>query len=408
MGHEGPDPLRALLAAAAVAGALAGTPASAVAATAGADFTRLRFQAASGETNQVVLTWEGTTVRVLDSGVRLLLGCVPEGLTAVRCLAPSGDPLAGAGGCSACTALVATGDGDDSVRVVGAPAPGLRTQLAGGAGDDLLSGGTGVDAINGDAGSDTASYADRATPVAVTLDEAANDGAAGERDDVRTENVSGGAGDDMLIGDDRANELSAGVGGQDLLGGLGGPDTLIGGSGRDVLHGGTGADTLLSFGNRPGVVDELICGAGDDEVQATRADRVATDCEHVYFGGTPMPRLGIAGEQVRARRGVLRLAVSARPAEASPPGTTGEQQKGPAITATASLRALRGHPSGVLARARLAPFAAPGAATLRLRLSRPAARALARRGTIRMRVEISARDTEGNASITRRIVVVRR
>jgi hypothetical protein len=401
--------LRALLAAAAVAGALAGTPASALAATAGSDFTRLRFQAASGEANHVVLTWEGATVRVLDSGVRLLLGCVPEGLNAVRCLAPSGDPLAGVGGCSACTALVATGDGDDSVRVVGAPAPGLRMQLAGGAGDDRLSGGTGADAINGDAGSDTASYSDRATPVAVTLDAAANDGAAGEHDDVRTENVSGGAGDDVLSGDDRANELSAGVGGRDLLSGLGGPDTLIGGSGRDVLHGGTGADTLLSFGNRPGVVDELICGAAEDEVQATRADRVAADCEHVYFGGTPMPRLAIGGgERIRARRGVLRLAVSARPAEASPPGTTGEQQKGPAITATASLRALRGTPSGVLARARLAPFAAPGAATLRLRLSRPAARALARRGTIRMRVEISAHDTEGNASITRRIVAVRR
>jgi len=400
--------LRALLAAAAVAVALACAPASTLAATAGSDFTRLNFQAATGEANHVVLTWEGATVRVQDSGVRLLLGCVPEGLSTVRCLAPTGDPLAGVGGCSACTALIATGDADDSVRVVGAPTPGLRTLLTGGAGDDRLSGGTGADVIHGDAGSDTASYSDRATPVAVTLDATANDGAAGEHDDVRTENASGGAGDDVLIGDDRANELSAGVGGQDLLSGLGGPDTLIGGSGRDVFHGGTGADTLLSFGNRPGVVDELICGAGEDEAQVTRADRVAADCEHVYFGGTPVPRLAIGGDRVRVRRGVLRLAVSARPAEAPPPGTTGPLEKGPAITASASLRALRGAPRGVLARARLAPFAAPGVAVLKLRLNPRGTRALARRGTIRMRVAISAHDAEGNASITRRIIVVHR
>jgi hypothetical protein len=126
----------------------------------------------------------------------------------------------------------------------------------------------------------------------------------------------------------------------------------------------------IGFGNRSGVTDALTCGAGEDEAQATRADRVATDCEHVYFGGTPLPR--------------------------------------PAIAATASLRALRGRPRGVLARARLVPFSALGTAALRLRLSRLATRALACRGTIRMRLEISARDAEGNASITRRIVVVRR
>jgi hypothetical protein len=406
MGERPRNTLTWLLAA--TAAVLACTPAGALAATASSDFNRLNFEAASGEANHVVLTWEGPTVRVHDTGVQLLLGCVPEGLNVVRCLAPSGDPPVGLGGCSACTALIATGDGDDSVRVVGAPV-GLRMRLAGGEGDDTLSGGAGGDAIDGDAGSDTASYADRDAPVTVTLDAAANDGGVGEHDDVRTENASGGAGDDVLSGDDGANELSAGAGGADRLSGLGGPDTLIGGSGRDALDGGTGADTLLSFGNRPGVVDELTCGAGEDEAQATRADRVANDCEHVYFGGTPMPRLAIGGgERLRARRGVLRLPVTARPAEAPPRGTIGTQAKGPAITATASLRALRGAPRGVLARARLGPFAAPGAAAMRLRLSRPAARALARRGTIRTRVEISARDTEGNASITRRTVVVRR
>jgi Ca2+-binding RTX toxin-like protein len=213
----------------------------------------------------------------------------------------------------------------------------------------------------------------------------------------------------VLSGDDGANELSAGSGGADRLSGRGGPDTLIGGPGHDALDGGTGADQLLSFGNTHGAVDALTCGAGEDEAQAARADSVATDCEHVYFGGTPLPRLTIAGgDRVRARRGVVRFSVSARPAEDGPRGTPGAAPTGPAITATASLRAQRGIPSGVLARARMAPFAAPGGAALTLRLSRLGTRALARRGTIRMRVEIGARDIEGNASITRRIVVVRR
>jgi hypothetical protein len=334
---------------------------------------------------------------------------VPEGLTVVRCLAPSGNPPVDMGDCSTCSALIATGDGDDSVRVIGTPAPGLRMRMTGGAGDDTLSGSVGADAIYGEAGADTASYEGRGEPLAVTLDATADDGAAGEGDDVRTEGVTGGAGDDVLIGDDAANELSAGAGGADRISGLGGPDTLVGGPGRDALDGGPGADRLLSFGNRPGVADALTCGAGEDEAQATRADGVATDCEHVYFGGTPLPRLAIGGpDRVRARRGLLRFAVVARPAEDGPPGAPGAVPPGPAISATATLRALRGRPGGVLARARIAPFAAPGAAALRLRLSRLATRALARRGTLRMRLQISARDAEGNSSITRRIVVVRR
>lgn len=384
--------------------ALAGTPA--LAANAGSDLMRLSYEAGSGESNRVVVTWEGATVSVRDPGVTLLLGCVPEGLTAVRCLAPSGNPLAGPGGCAACTALIATGDGDDRAHVVNAPPAGLSAVLDGGAGDDTLSGGMGAELIRGGPGDDTASYADRATAVHVTLDETAGDGAAGEGDDVRTENVTGGAGDDVLIGNGAANELSAGAGGSDRLIGLGGPDTLSGGAGRDTLDGGPGDDTLLSFGNAAGVIDEIICGAGEDEVQVARRDRVAMDCEHVYFGGTPVPRLAIGGaERVRARGGVLRLAITARSAEE----TSGSRSTaGPAITASASLRAVRGRPGGALARARLARFAIPATTHLTLRLTTRARRELARRGTIRMRLEINARDEDGNESLTRRVLVVRR
>ena len=47
------------------------------------------------------------------------------------------------------------------------------------------------------------------------------------------ENVQGGSGNDVLIGDGLANELC----------GLGGNDILRGGAGNDVLDGGTGTRT---------------------------------------------------------------------------------------------------------------------------------------------------------------------
>lgn len=52
----------------------------------------------------------------------------------------------------------------------------------------------------------------------------------------------GSQGDDVLIGDDNANELN-GFLGNDVLHGLGGNDALFGGDGDDNLIGGTGVDT---------------------------------------------------------------------------------------------------------------------------------------------------------------------
>jgi hypothetical protein len=439
-----------------LAAAAAGTclPAAALAATAGSDLTKLNFEAGAGEANRVVVTWDGVTVSVRDPGAPLVLGCIPAGLDAVVCTAPAGNPLTRFGGCDACTARILTGDGDDTAQVVNAPQNGLRVLLdggdgadtlssdaglgtvLGGAGDDTLSGhdaeggpgddrllgtagddgqlagGPGADTLTGGDGTDTATYRERGEAVRVTLGSGADDGAAGERDDVRTENVTGGAGDDVLTGDGAANELDGGAGG-DRLSGAGGTDTLLGGPGRDTLDGGAGDDTLLSFANAPGVVDDVACAGGDDIVQASHQDHVALDCEHVYFGATPVPRLQIDGAaRMRARNGVLRLALTAHSEEEAseaagrPPPV--QPPDGPAITASATLAAVRGTPRGVLARARPASFAAPGSTPLRLRLTPRARRELARRGAIRMRVTITARDADGNESLTRRILVVRR
>ncbi|MBI5256505.1 MAG: Ig-like domain-containing protein [Burkholderiales bacterium] len=65
------------------------------------------------------------------------------------------------------------------------------------------------------------------------------------------ENARGGAGADVITGNDVANRLEGG-GGNDELYGSAGDDTLVGGTGDDLLDGGDGTDTALldgSFGS---------------------------------------------------------------------------------------------------------------------------------------------------------------
>src|SRR3954454_15693088 len=62
------------------------------------------------------------------------------------------------------------------------------------------------------------------------------------------------------------------------------PVTLYAGNGGDTLSGGGGADTLVTGGGH----DKITCGAGIDHVQADASDTVATDCEQVDGGATPV------------------------------------------------------------------------------------------------------------------------
>jgi Ca2+-binding RTX toxin-like protein len=152
--------------------------------------------------------------------------------------------------------------------------------LDGGAGDDLLNAGPGRDVLNfglegsidasettspngpddvaGGAGHDTVSYVNLALRVEVTPDGAANDGSAGEGDNVRPDNevLVGGSAGDILVGRDSSETIDGGKGG-DRIDGAGGDDTLRGGAedgGADVVLGGTGADSLAG-------------GPGDDSLE---------------------------------------------------------------------------------------------------------------------------------------------
>jgi Ca2+-binding RTX toxin-like protein len=129
------------------------------------------------------------------------------------------------------------------------PGPGVVSLSAiqnwkGGAGGDtftLAAAGQLTGQISGGGGADTLAY-----DAAVTYSARVNliSGTATRTGGVNAiENVTGGGGNDVLIGDGNANALSGGAG-KDAMTGGGGADALSGGGGNDVLLGGAGADAL--------------------------------------------------------------------------------------------------------------------------------------------------------------------
>ena len=283
-----------------------------------------KFLASAGEQNDLtVIAGTGGQVQFIDSVSPVgasLPWCLPFPLGQALC-DPDGDPRDTDGG----GVVVDLGDRDDRgvIRFIPGTAtrPG-RISVAAGAGDDIventafgsvrIDGGEGDDTLDsgraagayllGGPGADTlrssgeccavAGYSDHGEAgVGITLDGVANDGSAGEQDDVRTNHVIGSPGGDVITGGGQA-------------------DTLVGGGGADVIDGRGGDDTInatLEYAQAcesPGSVDgadTVTCGAGDDDVTADANDDVAVDCERIRLGapGRPADR---ARDEVRARR----------------------------------------------------------------------------------------------------------
>jgi Ca2+-binding RTX toxin-like protein len=145
--------------------------------------------------------------------------------------------------------------------------------LSGLGGDDNLRGEAGAtaasvgDVFNGGAGtSDEVFYDGRTADLTLTLDGQPNDGTGTENDDIETdvEEVTAGAGDDVVTGSASNGRLTGGAG----------DDVLDGGLGADVLQGGThgGATTrngdsgdFVTYASRPaGPVTVTLAGAADD------------------------------------------------------------------------------------------------------------------------------------------------
>ena len=211
---------------------------------------------------------------------------------------------------------VYAGNGNDIVF-----GDGVANVLLGHNGDDTLEGRGGDDTLNGGSDTDTASFSETTAGVNANLTAGTAQGSESGSDTLQSiENLTGGSGDDFLIGDGNVNVLAGGDG-DDVLDGLGGDDTLDGGagtgdaakfktttsgvvvdlgagtavgaeSGSDTLisiedaSGGSGDDTLSGDGNANSLVgndgndtlsglggnDELFGGAGFDRIIAGAGD----------------------------------------------------------------------------------------------------------------------------------------
>ncbi|RLJ64793.1 DUF4347 domain-containing protein [Sulfurisoma sediminicola] len=158
--------------------------------------------------------------------------------------------------------------------------------LSGGDGNDTLRGGLGSDALDGGVGIDTADFSDATTAVTVVLSAGAGTATGGSTDNLSNiENLTGGAGNDTLGGDDGANILSGGAGNDTLTGG-GGADRLTGGTAADRLDGGDGNDVYVV----DDVGDVVIEGSGPfsgiDAVVSSVSYSLTANVEQLYLNGS--------------------------------------------------------------------------------------------------------------------------
>ena len=127
-----------------------------------------------------------------------------------------------------------TGNASDNALI----GNGGADSLSGLAGNDFLQGGLGADTISGGDGLDAVAYTDRSAAVSVDLDgQTGDDGEPGEGDTTQgdVEDIVGGAGDDLLVGNDTANVIVGGAG-NDRLKGFEGVDLFDAGAGNDTVE----------------------------------------------------------------------------------------------------------------------------------------------------------------------------
>ncbi len=146
------------------------------------------------------------------------------------------------------TLIIDSAQGNDRIIVDEKVQCGLR--ITGGAGDDYIIGGSGNDRIIDNLGANTI-YGGAGNDIIIAHGKDLQDG--------RGNTLYGGDGNDYLEGGD-GNDVLHGGAGYDVLYGLGGNDVLYGDEGNDYLDGGLGNDTLYGGDGD----DNLIGGQGDD------------------------------------------------------------------------------------------------------------------------------------------------
>ncbi|WP_027346774.1 calcium-binding protein [Hamadaea tsunoensis] len=128
----------------------------------------------------------------------------------------------------------------------------------------------GADYFSGGAGHDMVGYHLHTAAVHADLDGATgDDGGAGEGDTIASdvEDIAGGYGDDVLIGDAGPNILNGGPG-NDQVYGLAGDDWLVGEGGDDKLYAAAGADSIT------GGAGSDLCDLGGDGLSTEECEVV--------------------------------------------------------------------------------------------------------------------------------------
>lgn len=149
--------------------------------------------------------------------------------------------------------------------------PGSVT-LDGGAGNDLLIGGSRDNELNGNAGNDRLIGGDKADTL---IGGAGNDfleggdGSDQLRGQAGNDTLRGGSGDDRMFGDE-GRDILVGGSGNDLMNGGASGDVLTGDAGDDTINGGAGSDAI-----RGGAGNDLLSGGlGTDTILGGAGDDV--------------------------------------------------------------------------------------------------------------------------------------
>jgi Ca2+-binding RTX toxin-like protein len=253
------------------------------------------YTAVAAETNNLTVTDNGATLTFVDPGAAITGagGCLPAAVN------PAGTPVT----CTDTGNLnINLNDLNDQTSFVGAvddtinqdggagsdtlrgSSGQIRNSLDGGAGADLLAGGPGA--------GDVAQYALRVNAVNVSLDDVANDGEAGENDNVLSavEDVATGSGGDTVSGSPANNDIQTG-------------------SGNDVVFAGAGDDTVLASAG----ADQVSLGAGDDFASGdSGADLLdGGDGNDFFTPGSPVGLVGDGADQVFGGTGLDAIAADA-------------------------------------------------------------------------------------------------
>jgi Ca2+-binding RTX toxin-like protein len=260
----------------------------------------LLYDAGAGEANSLVISQTPSGLRVSDGGAAITPG--------PGCLSNGSDVV-----CSAAGRLyverVELGDQNDSADVPG----DFSALVRGGPGADSLfgrgdqhtritfDGGLGPDTFGTDGAAGRVVYGPRASGVTATLDGVANDGEAGEGDNLRSgvsgvngtpladvldaqatpAFLDGEGGDDVLIGSPQVDRLYGGEG-DDLLQGGDGDDWFRNENGADRYRGGPGAHDRFDYSGDQPVTITLDDQPGDGI--AGERDDIGSDVEDVLTG----------------------------------------------------------------------------------------------------------------------------